>query len=148
MQEKVFMDFLNNYLLKNNIKDIVIAKDRRSEVFNYRAEVNPIEGEKFYVTLGNYETFLSKLDMVQREMGKQPNECIPVHYKNQSEESFNNIAINLLIGTVCCMFFYQIYKGRNGPGNPPKGPGAKKGGSGAGKPDKKDSGWFGGGGGG
>ena len=39
MQEIVYMDFLNNYLLKNNVKEINITKDRRSEVFNYRAEV-------------------------------------------------------------------------------------------------------------
>ena len=37
--EMVYMDFLNNYLLKNNVKEITITKDRRSEVFNYRADV-------------------------------------------------------------------------------------------------------------
>jgi hypothetical protein len=34
------------------------------------------------MTLGSYENFLAKLDMVQREMGKQPNEFIPVKYSN------------------------------------------------------------------
>jgi hypothetical protein len=58
------MDFLNNYLLKNNIKEITITKDRRSEVFNYRAEILTHTGEKYYMTLGNYESFLAKLDMV------------------------------------------------------------------------------------
>ena len=58
------MDFLNNYLLKNNIKEIIITKDRRSEVFNYRAEVVTHGGEKLYMTLGSYENFLAKLDMV------------------------------------------------------------------------------------
>lgn len=80
------MEFLNNYLLKNNVKEIIISKDRRSEVFNYRAEVVTHSGEKFYMTLGNYESFLAKLDMVQREMGKQPHEFIPVKYANSSEE--------------------------------------------------------------
>lgn len=64
MQEIVYMDFLNNYLLKNNIKEINITKDRRSEVFNYRAEIVTMSGEKFYMTLGSYESFLAKLDMV------------------------------------------------------------------------------------
>ena len=64
MQEIVYMDFLNNYLLKNNIKEIIITKDRRSEVFNYRAEVVTHQGEKMYMTLGSYENFLAKLDMV------------------------------------------------------------------------------------
>lgn len=82
MQEIVYMDFLNNYLLKNNVKEITITKDRRSEVFNYRAEITTNSGEKFYMILGSYESFLAKLDMVQREMGRQPNEFIPVKYTN------------------------------------------------------------------
>lgn len=64
MQELVYMDFLNNYLLKNNVKEINITKDRRSEVFNYRAEIVTMSGEKFYMILGSYESFLAKLDMV------------------------------------------------------------------------------------
>ena len=58
------MDFLNNYLLKNNVKEIAITKDRRSEVFNYRADVITNSGEKYYMILGSYEQFLAKLDMV------------------------------------------------------------------------------------
>ena len=58
------MDFLNNYLLKNNVKEILITKDKRSESFNYRAEVVTQSGERFYMTLGSYENFLAKLDMV------------------------------------------------------------------------------------
>jgi CRISPR/Cas system-associated exonuclease Cas4 (RecB family) len=64
MQELVYMDFLNNYLLKNKIKEISITKDRRSEAFNYRAEILTHDNEKFYMTLGSYENFLAKLDMV------------------------------------------------------------------------------------
>jgi len=80
MQEIVYMDFLNNYLLKNDVKEINITKDRRSEVFNYRAEVVTNSGEKFYMVLGSYESFLAKLDMVQREMGRSPAEFVPVKY--------------------------------------------------------------------
>jgi hypothetical protein len=64
LQELVYMDFLNNYLLKNNVKEIVITKDKRSESFNYRAEILTHSGEKYYMTLGSYENFLAKLDMV------------------------------------------------------------------------------------
>jgi hypothetical protein len=64
MQELVYMDFLNNYLLKNNVREIIITKDRRSEVFNYRAEIITMDDKKFYMTLGSYENFLAKLDMV------------------------------------------------------------------------------------
>ena len=39
MQELVYMNFLNDYLLQNKVKEISFSKDRRSEVFNYRAEI-------------------------------------------------------------------------------------------------------------
>jgi len=82
MQELVYKDFLNDYLLKNNVKEIIITKDKRSEVFNYRAEVVTNDGSKYYMTLGSYESFLAKLDLVQREMGRQPHEFVPVKYTN------------------------------------------------------------------
>lgn len=113
MQELVYLDFLNNYLLKNQVKEINITKDRRSEVFNYRAEIVTNQGERFYMTLGSYENFLAKLDMVQREMGRQPNEFIPVKYTNQSEEQFSNIIFNVLIGSLFLLFFYQVLRNRN-----------------------------------
>jgi len=58
------MDFLNNYLMTNKVKDIKITKDRRSEVFNHRAEIETVDGEKFYMVLGNQESFLAKLEYV------------------------------------------------------------------------------------
>lgn len=64
------MDFLNNYLTQNRVKQIAITKDNRSEIFNYRAEIEMVDGEKFYMVLGSQESFLAKLDMVQRQMGK------------------------------------------------------------------------------
>lgn len=76
------MDFLNNYLIQNKVKDIKITKDRNSEVFNHRAEIEMTDGETFYMVLGSQESFLAKLDMVQRQMGKQPQQFIPVSYVN------------------------------------------------------------------
>jgi hypothetical protein len=133
------MDFLNNYLLKNNVKEINITKDRRSEVFNYRAEIVTNSGEKFYMVLGSYESFLAKLDMVQREMGRNPAEFIPVKYTNQSEESAGTFMMNMLIGILFVSFFYQIYKAGRGGKGMGKGPG-----SGSGKDAGKDKGggWF------
>jgi len=43
-KEIVFMTFLNDYLLKNEIAEIKITKDRRSEVFNHRAEIDTHDG--------------------------------------------------------------------------------------------------------
>ena len=139
------MDFLNNYLLKNNVKEITITKDRRSEVFNYRADVTTHSGERYYMILGSYESFLAKLDMVQREMGKQPHEFIPVKYTNQSEEQMGNFMMNLLIGGLFGLFLYQILKSRNQGGSGGIGGAAKgtgKTGSNVGKDQK--GGWFGG----
>ncbi len=64
MNELVYKDFLNEYLLKNNVKEITILKDKRSDVFNYRAEITTNNKETFYMTLGSYESFLAKLDLV------------------------------------------------------------------------------------
>lgn len=43
-KEVVFMTFLNDYLLKNQVKEIKISKDRRKEVFNYRANIDTVDG--------------------------------------------------------------------------------------------------------
>ena len=64
MKELDYMDFQKNYLLQNKVKEINISKDRRSEVFNHRAEIETVDGDKYYMILGNQENFLSKLDMV------------------------------------------------------------------------------------
>jgi hypothetical protein len=64
MAEITYLEFLNEYLLKNNVKEINIHKDRKSEVFNYRAEITTQDGQKLYLVLGSYDTFLAKLDMV------------------------------------------------------------------------------------
>lgn len=81
-KEIVFMQFLNDYLLMNKISGIKIAKDPRSEVFNHRALIDTTDGQRLYMVLGSQESFLAKLDQIQRQMGKQPAEFIPVKYVN------------------------------------------------------------------
>ena len=81
------MNFINEHVLKNNVKEIKITKDRRSEVFNHRAEIDTHDGQRLFLTLNNQETFLSKLEMAQRQMGKQPHEMVPVKYVNESDEA-------------------------------------------------------------
>lgn len=63
-KEVVFMQFLNDYLLKNQISEIKISKDPRSEVFNHRASINTTDGERLYMVLGSQESFLAKLDQI------------------------------------------------------------------------------------
>ena len=64
-KEITYVEFINNYITKNNVKLITIAKDRRSDSFNYRAEIDAMDdSEKVYITLGSVDNFLAKLDYV------------------------------------------------------------------------------------
>lgn len=83
MKEIVYMEFLNDYLLQNRIKQIDLVKDRRSDVFNHRAEITTHDGSKVYLVLNSFEQFLAKLDLVQREMGKATHDYIPVKFTSQ-----------------------------------------------------------------
>jgi hypothetical protein len=91
------------------------------------------------MVLGSYESFLAKLDMVQREMGRNPAEFIPVKYTNQSEEAAGTFMMNMLIGSLFVLFFYQIYKAGRGGKGIGKGPGSSSS-KDAGK--DKGGGWF------
>jgi hypothetical protein len=48
--------------------------------------------------LPQVENFLYKLDLAQREMGKVPNEFVPVKYANEASMQTNNAAMNFMIG--------------------------------------------------
>jgi hypothetical protein len=97
------------------------------------------DGKKFYMILGSQESFLAKLDMVQRQMGKHPNQFIPVKYVNESETTGSQMIFNLAMAAITVAAFYSLYK--RGRTNHLK-PGQKK------SVTKKDnssnqSGWFG-----
>lgn len=141
MKEVVYMEFLNDYLLKGVISEINITKDKRSEVFNFRAEFKTQDGERCYMVLSSYEQFLAKLDMVQREMGKNPNDFIPVKYTNHDEADLNKTMFNVFLGAIFLTFLYSIYKQKNQGVST----GLKKGSKGK-KPEEKKGGFFGGGG--
>lgn len=127
------MDFLNNYLMKNQVTEISISKDRNSEVFNHRATITTVDGEKYYMVLGSQESFLAKLDMVQRQMGKQPAQFIPVKYVNEQDVAMGEFTFNLFIAGVAIAAIYSIFKSGNS--------GAKGGAKGK-TPSKKEGGWF------
>lgn len=79
-QEITYMEFINQYLTKNLVKMITIAEDKTSDNFKYRAEIETLEGKKVHLVLPQVENFLYKLDLAQREMGKVPNDFVPVKY--------------------------------------------------------------------
>ena len=66
------MDFINQYLTKNQVKMITITEDKSSDMFKYKAEIELLEGKKVHLVLPQVENFLYKLDLAQREMGKMP----------------------------------------------------------------------------
>jgi len=146
LKEIVYMEFLNEYLLKNRIKQIDLVKDRRSDVFNHRAEITTHDGEKVYLVLNSFEQFLAKLDLVQREMGKATHDYIPVKFTSQEQEVAGNTAMNIAISVVFIALFYQIFKNRNGGKGIDTGKKAGKSSSSKQDEGKKGSGLFGGGG--
>lgn len=83
-QEITYMDFVNQYLAKNQVKMITIAEDKSSEMFKYKAIIETLDGNKVHLVLPQVENFLYKLDLAQREMGKVPNEFVPVKYANEA----------------------------------------------------------------
>lgn len=63
---------------------ITITEDKSSDMFKYKAEVELLEGQKVHLVLPQVENFLYKLDLAQREMGKMPNDFVPVKYASEA----------------------------------------------------------------
>mmetsp|Transcript_22645 Transcript_22645/g.21817 ORF Transcript_22645/g.21817 Transcript_22645/m.21817 type:complete len:117 (-) Transcript_22645:914-1264(-) len=61
--EITYMDFLNNYLTKNQVKMVTLSEDKHSDTFKYKAEIESLEGKKVHLVLAQVENFLYKLDM-------------------------------------------------------------------------------------
>lgn len=110
------MDFVNQYLSKNQVKMITIAEDKSSEMFKYKAIVETLDGNKVHMVLPQVENFLYKLDLAQREMGKVPNEFVPVKYANEASMQQNSPAMNMLVGGLFLALMLQIYRSMHGKG--------------------------------
>ena len=57
-EEIVFMEFYNEYMLKNRVKEITLIKDPRSQVFNVKAEILTHDGERKYLVINTIDSFL------------------------------------------------------------------------------------------
>jgi len=77
---------------------ITITEDKSSDMFKYKAIVETLDGSKVHLVLPQVENFLYKLDLAQREMGKVPNEFVPVKYASEASLTSNSANMNLLIG--------------------------------------------------
>lgn len=51
---------------------ITLCEDKNNASYKYRAIIENTDGSKVHLVLPHVENFLMKLDMAQREMGKDP----------------------------------------------------------------------------
>jgi AFG3 family protein len=124
--EITYMDFVNQYLSKNVVKMVTITEDKSSDMFKYKAIIETLDGKKVHLVLPQVENFLYKLDLAQREMGKVPNEFVPVKYANEASlQDNNNVMFNFMVGGLFLAFMLQIYRSMHGKGNSAKGKGGK-----------------------
>ena len=77
------------------------------------------------MVLGSQESFLAKLDQVQRQMGKQPGEFIPVKYVNDETDQAQ-LAFRGLMAVLVGLTLYQIYRSANPGAGGKAGKGASK----------------------
>lgn len=94
---------------------ITLCEDKNNASYKYRAVVETTEGDKVHLVLPQVENFLMKLDMAQREMGKDPSQFVPIKYgPGVDGEQFP--IINLLIGSVFILMLARLYKQTHGKG--------------------------------
>lgn len=53
---------------------------------------------------------MAKLDMVQRQMGKQPNQFIPVKYVNDNELTSQSALFTFIIAAMTVAGIYQLVR--------------------------------------
>ena len=110
---------------------ITISEDKSSDMFKFRAQVDTIDGKKVHLVLPQVENFLYKLDLAQREMGKSPNDFVPVKYANDATGG-DNKTLNYLIGASFLLLFVQLYRSKHSGGSKGTGSSQNKTGGGLG----------------
>ena len=109
---------------------ITITEERGSSNFKFRAEFEMRDGSFKYITLPSVENFLHKIDLVQREMGKDVKDFIPLKYASGEDPSSGrnlNLAIAMMFGGML-LWLYRSKHGKGGssgktPGSSNKGSG-------------------------
>jgi len=124
-EEITYQTFINDYLRPENIEMITIAEDPQSDNFRFQAKIETRDGQRVHLVLPQIVNFLYKLDQVQRELGRNVNDFVPIKYA--SAQSEDNQSINYLIGGSFILLLVQLYRskhaGRKGAtkSNPAKG---------------------------
>ena len=106
---------------------ITISEDKSSDMFKFRAQVDTLDGKKVHLVLPQVENFLYKLDLAQREMGKSPNDFVPVKYANDATQGENK-TLNYLIGASFLLLLVQLYRSKHNAGGKSSGSSSKPGG--------------------
>ena len=88
---------------------ITISEDKSSDMFKFRAQIDTLDGKRVHLVLPQVENFLYKLDLAQREMGKSPQEFVPVKYANDGSQ-VNNAALNWIVGAGFLLLLLQLYR--------------------------------------
>ena len=133
-QEITYMDFVHSYLSQNKVEMITLCEDKNNASYKYRAVIQTNDGSpKVHLVLPQVENFLMKLDMAQREMGKDPSQFVPIKYGSGLDGQQFSI-INILIGSLFVMMLLRLYKQYHGKGK-----------SGSTKPGQSGKGGMGGG---
>ena len=111
-EEITYIDFINKYLAQGQCTMITISEDKSSDMFKFRAQIDTIDGKKVHLVLPQVENFLYKLDLAQREMGKSPNDFVPVKYANEATAGENK-TLNYLIGASFILLLIQLYRSKH-----------------------------------
>ena len=93
------------------MKLVTILKNTAADSFNYVAVAELNDGSKEYLVLANIDNFLMKLEMAQKEMGRQREEYVPVKYANKSDSGNNSMFLMFLV-LLGGYMWYSIYRGR------------------------------------
>ena len=64
---------------------ITVSEDSTSETFKYKIQVECTDGQKVYLILPQIDNFLYKLDIVQREMGRNPSDFVPLKFSSEQQ---------------------------------------------------------------
>jgi hypothetical protein len=108
---------------------ITLTEEKGNSNFKYRAVIDTVTGQKLHLTLPQVENFLHKIDLVQREMGKDVSQFVPLKYAGGDDDegqARTTLLIALGFGAILTMLYRTIHgKGGSGTGKTgsKKGPG-------------------------